>query len=89
MLAAVKNGADRQEMHEVLRGLSMAAWQALEKGELNPLAELVARDERVTRWIAPEISRQLFKVEDYTGMAEPRAREIAQKVRDRIHANQE
>ena len=33
MLAAVKNGADRQEMHEVLRRLSMAAWQALEKGE--------------------------------------------------------
>lgn len=84
LLAAVKNGADRQEMHEVLRQLSMAAWQALEKGEANPLEELVARDERVSKWVAPDDLRKLFKVEDYTGMAEPRAREIAEKVRVRI-----
>ena len=68
-------------MHEVLRQLSMSAWQALEKGDTNPLAGLVARDERVSKWVAPDDLRQLFTVEDYTGMAEPRAREIAQKIR--------
>ena len=84
MLAAVKNGADRQEMHEVLRQLSMAAWQAVEKGEANPLADLVAQDERVTKWVAPADLGQLFAVEDYTGMAEPRAREMAQKIRTEL-----
>ena len=81
LLAAVRNGADRQEMHEVLRQLSMTAWQALEKGEPNPLAELVARDDQVAKWVAPDDLRQLFAIERYTGMAEPRAREIAQKIR--------
>ena len=81
LLAAVRNGADRQAMHEVLRQLSMTAWQALEKGEPNPLAELVARDEQVAKWVAPDDLRQLFAIEGYTGMAEPRAREIAQKIR--------
>jgi len=81
LLAAVENGADRQDLHEVLRQLSMAAWQALEKGEPNPLADLVTQDERVTRWVVLADLGPLFDVEAYTGMAEPRAREIAQKVR--------
>ena len=84
LLAAVQNGADRQAMHEVLRQLSISAWQALEKGGSNPLADLVARDEQVAKWIAPDALQKLFAVEGYTGMAEPRAREIAQKVRTEL-----
>ncbi|MDP2966549.1 MAG: adenylosuccinate lyase [Pelolinea sp.] len=84
IIAAVKNGADRQEMHEVLRQLSMTAWQAIEKGQANPLAGLVLQDERVTCWVAPSDLSQLFAVEGYTGIAEPRAREMAQQIRTRI-----
>jgi len=84
MLAAVRKGADRQEMHETLRQLSMAAWQAVEKGEANPLAGLVIQDERVTHWLAPADLRQLFAVEGYTGNAETRAREMAGQIRARI-----
>ena len=84
MMAAVKNGADRQEMHEVLRQLSMTAWQAVQKGQANPLAGLVAQDERVTRWVAPADLSPLFAVEGYTGIAESRALEMAQQIRARI-----
>jgi adenylosuccinate lyase len=84
LTAAVRNGADRQEMHEALRVISMAAWQAVEKGEPNPLAELLAQDERVTRWVTPDELSQLFAVEGYTGIAESRARELAQKIKARI-----
>lgn len=84
IMAAVKNGADRQEMHEVLRQISMAAWQAIEKGQTNPLAGLVTQDERVTCWVAPSDLSQLFAVEGYTGIAEPRAREMAGRIRARI-----
>jgi len=80
MLAAARKGADRQEMHETLRQLSMAAWQAVEKGEANPLAGLVMQDERVTCWVAPSDLRQLFAVEGYTGIAETRAREMAGQI---------
>jgi adenylosuccinate lyase len=84
LLAATKNGADRQEMHETLRQLSMAAWQALEKGESNPLAGLVMQDERITRWVKPAELSPLFAVENYTGIAESRAREMAEKIKNRI-----
>ncbi len=80
LMEAVKNGADRQDTHEVLRGLSMTAWQALEKGEPNPLTMLVSRDERVIRRVAPDVLENLFKIEAYTGLAVTRSHEIAQKV---------
>jgi adenylosuccinate lyase len=83
LTAAVKNGANRQEMHEALCRISMAAWQAVEKGEPNPLAGLVARDERVTRLVKPDELSQLLAVEGYIGIAESRAREMAQRIRAR------
>ena len=84
LMAAVKAGADRQEMHETLRVLSMAAWQEIQNGGMNPLVDLILQDEAVTRWVAPAELRQLFAVEGYTGIAEPRARETANKIKKSI-----
>jgi adenylosuccinate lyase len=84
MLAAVQNGADRQEMHEVLRQLSLAAWQEIQQGKTNPLEGLVQQDERVTRWFSPDDLRGLFQIEGYTGIAESRARAMAQLIRHRF-----
>jgi adenylosuccinate lyase len=84
MMAAVKNGADRQEMHEVLRQLSMTSWQVIQSGQNNPLVDLVKGDKRVTRWIAPADLGGLFAVEGYTGIAEVRAREMAKKIRKQV-----
>ncbi|MBC7317425.1 MAG: adenylosuccinate lyase, partial [Chloroflexi bacterium] len=36
LMALVKAGANRQEMHECLREASMAAWAAIQQGEPNP-----------------------------------------------------
>lgn len=80
MIAAVKNGADRQEIHEVLRQISMRAWQTLQNGQSNPLVELVLNDERVTCWVAPADIIQMFKVEGYTGFAESRAIKMAKRI---------
>ena len=80
LMALVKSGADRQEMHEVLRQESMTAWQEIQKGQPNPLVELVKKDARITKWIAPETLQKLFDVEGYTGMAATRSRELAIKI---------
>jgi adenylosuccinate lyase len=81
LMAAVKSGADRQEMHETLRTLSMVAWQEIQGGGENPLIELVMQEKAVAQYIPAAELRDLFKVEDYTGIAESRSREIAAKVR--------
>ncbi|MPN19327.1 hypothetical protein SDC9_166695 [bioreactor metagenome] len=80
-MAAVKAGADRQEMHEVLRQLSLNAWTSVQQGQPNPLQSLAAADERVTRWVAPSELEPLFNVSGYTGSAERRARKMAEKIK--------
>ena len=84
LMAAVKNGADRQKMHEVLRQLSMAAWQEIQKGHSNPLVELVINDKLIKDWVAQDELKQLFMVEGYTGIAEARSRELAKRIRKRF-----
>ena len=54
LMALVKAGADRQAMHEVIRRCSMEAWAAVQRGERNPLADLLAADDEITRYLAPE-----------------------------------
>ena len=80
LMAAVKNGADRQKMHEVLRQLSMAAWQEIQKGQGNPLVELVLHDKRITDRVPLDELKQLFLVEGYTGIAETRSHEMAKRI---------
>lgn len=84
MMAAVKSGADRQKMHEVLRQLSMSAWQEIQKGQPNPLIELVTQNKRITEWVAQDEIKQLFKVDGYTGIAETRSHEMAKLIHKRI-----
>jgi adenylosuccinate lyase len=84
LMAAVKRGADRQELHEVLRQLSMRAWEALRQEQANPLIDLVAQDARVTRWLPAEELRSLFAVDNYTGIATRRTRALAERIRKSI-----
>ena len=81
LMAAVRRGADRQELHEVLRQLSMQAWEALRQEQANPLIDLVAQDARITRWLPAEELRSLFAVDNYTGIAGQRARAMAERIR--------
>ncbi len=80
LMALVKAGADRQEMHERLRDLAMDAWQHVRQGRANPLAALAAEDQQFTQYLSPEKIRALMQVENYTGIAKERARELAYQV---------
>jgi adenylosuccinate lyase len=84
MTAATKNGADRQEVHEILRQLSITAWKDTQKGYDNPLVRLVLENEQITRWVPGTELGELFQVSGYTGIAEARAREMVQQIRSRI-----
>jgi adenylosuccinate lyase len=84
LVVAVKNGADRQEMHEVLRQLSMSAWQEIQQGHDNPLKELVLGSETIVKWIAPSELQGLFIVENYTGIAESRTLKMIYQLQARL-----
>jgi adenylosuccinate lyase len=84
LMAAVAAGANRQEMHEVIRVHSLVAWMELATGRANPLAERLAADERIGRYLTAEAIRGLLDAADYVGDAPERARRMAAAKRDAV-----
>jgi adenylosuccinate lyase len=81
LMAAARGGADRQEMHERLRELSMQAWTAIEQDERNPLVDMLKNDSLVTRYVRPADLDRLMRVEEHVGLAAERARALAKRLR--------
>jgi adenylosuccinate lyase len=81
LMAATRAGADRQEMHERLRGHSLEAWAELRAGRSNPLRELIRADQTVRGFLSGEEIEQLMQIEAYVGDAPARARELSRQVR--------
>ncbi len=61
MLTAAARGANRQEMHEILFVVSGDAIKAVRRGEPNPMKELVAGKDEITKYIAPDEMDIIFR----------------------------
>ena len=68
-----RRGADRQEMHEVIREESLAAWRDVQEGRPNPLKEKLMSDSRITAFIPEKEIGRLLDASAYTGDAAKRA----------------
>ena len=84
LMALARAGADRQAMHECIRRHSMAAWEAVEAGQPNPLPDLLSSDDEITRYLpSAEVRRQL-DLSDHIGDAAQRARTLAAELRQEL-----
>jgi adenylosuccinate lyase len=81
LLALVKAGADRQEMHEHLRKHAMEAWGAIQTGESNPLSRRIITDPQLQRYLSEADLDALMQVNTYLGDAAQRARYLAAQIR--------
>jgi adenylosuccinate lyase len=88
LLAAAKAGADRQEMHEIIREHSLAAWAELAAGQANPLPDRLSTDPRITQHLAPSQIIILLDATQYVGDAPQRARKLAGYIREAIGESQ-
>lgn len=84
LMLAGKKGADRQEMHELLRKHALSAWQAIRSGKPNPLIDFLRQDQELQSWVTAEEIDQLADLTAYTGMAEQKARQLVQRIHDQI-----
>lgn len=82
LMEAVKAGGDRQALHEVIREHSLAAWDALRRGQPNPLAGSLRADPRITHWLLPGEVASLLDASDYAGDAAERALALAEMLRE-------
>jgi adenylosuccinate lyase len=79
-----KAGADRQQMHELLRKHAMTAWEAISKGQPNPLIGLICLDAEFLRFYNAEELQDFLNVSGYLGNAAHRARAFAQFVNNQL-----
>ena len=84
LMQAGKKGADRQEMHELLRKHALSAWQVIRSGKPNPLIDFLRQDQELLRWVTAEEIDQLADLTTYTGMAEQKAMQLVQRILGQI-----
>jgi adenylosuccinate lyase len=82
LMALGKAGADRQAMHERLRQHALAAWESVQAGEPNPLADRLAADPVIMGYLSQAQVRELMDVNSYLGDAPRRARHLASELRN-------
>ncbi len=81
ILEAVKNGADRQEMHEVLRINSMIAWTDIQNGKKNSMMKLLVENKLIKKYLNKEELENLMKVETHIGNAPERAKQLVKIIK--------
>jgi adenylosuccinate lyase len=84
LMELVKAGADRQEMHERIRQHTMAAWEAVHRGEENPLIERLSNDDGLLAFLPAERIRDLLDAVSFVGDAPARCVEFLHFLRTRL-----
>ena len=80
IIEAVKKGADRQKMHEVLRKISMEAWNAIQSGKANPLEDLLESNPEIEKYLTSEELLKLMDAKNHIGNAKNKALTISKKI---------
>ncbi len=80
MLEAARSGGDRQLLHEALRNASMEAWEAVRRGDENPLARLLTERAELTALVDPAEIQRLLDPSSHVGTAPQRARLLADRI---------
>ena len=80
LMALVKAGADRQAMHARLRTHALHAWQVVQDGRSNPLADLICEDAEFQSFLPKETLHGLMDCTSHLGNAPRRAKEMAKMV---------
>jgi adenylosuccinate lyase len=81
IIEAVRNGADRQIMHEELRTLAMQAWAEVQQGRPNPLPDLLAKNPLINQYLTQSQLATFLQVEHHVGDAPERAGRLVKTIR--------
>lgn len=84
LLAAVKAGADRQEMHEQIRKHAMQAWEFVQMGEPNLLEDALSKDGEILKFLSTGQIQTLMDYASHLGNAPDRARELVLQIEEEI-----
>lgn len=80
IIKAVKKGADRQRMHEIIRDYAIDAWEKVQNNEANSLSQSLAKDIYISEFLSPKEIEASLTVSEHLGTASQRAKKLVQKI---------
>ncbi|MCS6870045.1 MAG: adenylosuccinate lyase [Anaerolineae bacterium] len=80
LMEAVRNGGDRQTLHEIIRAHSIVAWNEMRERGAHMLIESLCADTRLTQFVPSRRLRELMRADDYIGDAPQRARAVVKAI---------
>jgi len=80
MMISVKNGANRQEMHELLREHAMTAYAEMAETDINPLAENLSHDKKILQFVDAKILQKLLDPTTHIGLAKTSCTKFLQTI---------
>ncbi|MBI2196901.1 adenylosuccinate lyase [Candidatus Daviesbacteria bacterium] len=83
ILEAVKQGADRQKMHEALREIAMRAWKSIQEGNPNPIQDLLEENSTIKQYLKPIEIIEVLDAKNHVGNAKEKALTLADQI-DRL-----
>ena len=81
MVEAVKRGANRQKIHEILRQLALFAWKKIEEGKDNPLVNLLIKNRELNYYLKPKEIASLLALKNYIGHSKFYVIKLLQKIK--------
>lgn len=85
ILKAVRNGADRQKMHQLIRNLAIESWEQIQNNELNNLVEKISADLYIKKFLTQKEISECLVVENHLGTASQRALQLVRKIHKIFH----
>jgi adenylosuccinate lyase len=84
LMALVKRGADRQEMHERIRKHTLAAWEEIQRNQAYPLNQIITKDEVFLRYLSKNEIKNCMDASGYLGDAPQRAMKLVEHIKEVI-----
>ncbi len=81
LLKSTKNGANRQEMHEILRVHSLKVYDQMQKTGENNLFKNLENDKQILKYLSKEEIKSLNNFQNHVGFASEKAHATAQKIK--------
>lgn len=81
LLKSVKNGANRQEIHELLRMHSMKVYQEMQQSGKNDLFPNLKKDKKLLKYLNSNEIEKLADYKNHIGLASQKAAEFVQKIK--------
>ncbi len=86
MMVLGRKGADRQEMHELIRTYSLKAWEEVQNGQENSLKENLATDKTILSYLTKDEIEELLDASHYIGNAVKLSLVLKQEIENALKA---